>query len=126
MKYKKNTKSKGLLGEKVAVSYLLKNNFKILEKNLREKNAEVDIVALKEGVFHFVEVKSDFCAGKEKGWFPEERIDINKIKRINKVACFYLERKGRQDYSWCIDVISVLFSPEGELLEIKMMENVVL
>ncbi len=128
MEYRKNTKSKGFLGENEAVFYISQKGFTVLERNLKEINGEVDIIAFKDECFHFIEVKSSFRGegSDNEGWFLEEKINSNKIKNINKVACLYLEKRGCENYSWCIDVISVLFSPKGEFLKIRMMDSVIL
>lgn len=122
----KNKKEKGFLGEERAVSYLLSKNFDILERNLSEIYGEIDIVAFKKGVFHFVEVKSSFINEEGNSWPLEERINKKKINKINKVASSYLERKGKESSPWCIDIIAVYFSLEGDLVDLDIMENVVL
>ncbi len=121
-----NKKEKGFLGESVAVSYLLSKEYSVLERNLSEMYGEVDIVALKAGVFHFIEVKSSFNRKEYKGWSLEERVNKKKIGKINMVASYYLERKGKESSPWCIDIITVYFSSRGDFLDLEMMENVVL
>lgn len=54
-----NTKDIGRIGEEKALKWLLKNNYKIVEKNFRRRGFEIDIVALDgEGILRFVEVKT--------------------------------------------------------------------
>ena len=48
----------GKKGEKLAIDFLIKNKFKILEKNYRYLKAEVDIIAQKKDVLAVVEVKT--------------------------------------------------------------------
>ncbi len=45
-------------GEKVALNYLLQNGFTILHTNWRAKHLEIDIIAEKNSILHFVEVKT--------------------------------------------------------------------
>lgn len=122
----KNKKEKGFLGEDFAVSYLLSKDFNVLERNLKEIYGEVDIVASKEGVFHFVEVKSSFTNKGMNSWSLEERVNKKKIEKINKVASYYLEKKGKETSPWCIDIIAVYFSLKGDFVDLDIMENVVL
>lgn len=52
-----NTTQTGLKAEKAACAYLEMRGYKILEQNFRRPNTEVDIIASKDGVIYFVEVK---------------------------------------------------------------------
>lgn len=49
----------GKTGEKLAADWLEKKGFTILEKNWRHKRLEVDIIAEKDNLLHFIEVKAD-------------------------------------------------------------------
>lgn len=51
-------KQLGDYGERLAIKHLKKIGYKILDKNYRSNFAEIDIVAQKGSVVHFVEVKS--------------------------------------------------------------------
>ena len=53
-----NTKQVGDDGENRAVSYLLSKGFAIIERNWRTKGGEVDIIAFKNDILVFVEVKT--------------------------------------------------------------------
>ncbi|WP_168236858.1 YraN family protein, partial [Campylobacter fetus] len=48
----------GFKGENMAAKYLVSQGFEILEKNFHSKFGEIDIIAKKDDVLHFVEVKS--------------------------------------------------------------------
>jgi putative endonuclease len=48
----------GKKGEQLAIDFLIKNEYKILEKNYRYLKAEVDIIAQKENTLVVVEVKT--------------------------------------------------------------------
>ena len=50
-------KKQGQLGEDLAAKHLLKNGYTIKSKNWRYHPYEIDLVAQKEGVYVFVEVK---------------------------------------------------------------------
>ena len=53
-----STKEIGDSGEDKAVSFLKSNNYKILVRNFRTRQGEIDIIALKDEVLAFVEVKT--------------------------------------------------------------------
>ncbi|NCA94220.1 MAG: hypothetical protein EOM84_03470, partial [Sphingobacteriia bacterium] len=48
----------GLLGEDVACKYLAKHGFTVIERNYTRKWGEIDIIAIKDEVLYFIEVKS--------------------------------------------------------------------
>ncbi len=48
----------GKKGERIAVDYLIKNGYKILERNWRYLKAEIDIIAKKDNTLAIVEVKT--------------------------------------------------------------------
>jgi Holliday junction resolvase-like predicted endonuclease len=51
----------GKIGEDTAARFLVKQGFMIVERNYWKKYGEIDIVAKKKGVIHFVEVKTVSC-----------------------------------------------------------------
>lgn len=78
----------GAQGEEMAVKYLEENQFKILHRNWRFKNHEVDLIALKNNKLHFVEVKTR--TGLQFG-YPEESISNRKMNSLKKAAVAFLE-----------------------------------
>ena len=52
-----NTRIIGSLKEGLAISYLEQNDFEILERNFKCKIGEIDIIAKKDDIIRFIEVK---------------------------------------------------------------------
>jgi Holliday junction resolvase-like predicted endonuclease len=48
----------GLLGEKYAEMFLVKHGFSIIDRNFSTRFGEIDIVAVKDNSYHFIEVKT--------------------------------------------------------------------
>jgi len=73
----------GKKGEDMAVDYLLQRDFTILHRNWRWSRYEIDVIALKDQVIHFVEVKTrrSLAFG-----YPEESVSKKKIERMLKSA----------------------------------------
>ena len=113
---KTNTKSTGKKGEDMACKYLKKDKYKILVKNYRTKQGELDIVAEdKGGVLCFVEVKArsstDYGA-------PEEAVTRYKQKRLLATAFNYLESKQVGSKDMRFDVVTVdLISDEIKIIK---------
>ena len=79
----KNKRIEGNIGEQIAVNYLLKNGYNILERNYIAKGGEVDIIANIEDIIVFIEVKN-----RNSKTFGQslEAITPNKVKCIVKSA----------------------------------------
>ena len=59
MNRNRNLKEYGKKGEGIAASFLMEKGFEIIERNFRfGKSGEIDLIALKENLLIFVEVKS--------------------------------------------------------------------
>lgn len=104
-------KNLGKKGEKLAVKYLKKNKYKILEKNYKCPLGEADIIAKDKEDFVFIEVKTR--AGDDFG-APSEAVDKNKRRKYRMIAGFYLE--NAEDSFIRFDVIEVI---NGNINHIK-------
>lgn len=80
---------KGLLAENKACQFLESLGFEIIERNYRFKRAEIDIIALKNQLLLFVEVK--FRKGNSFG-HPEEFVTENQQRLIIEAADDYISK----------------------------------
>ena len=71
----------GKRGEQMAEQYLLKHGYQVLHRNWRHSHYEIDIIAIKKEVLHFVEVK--LRSSKTFG-LPEQFVKKEKIQIIVK------------------------------------------
>ncbi len=116
---KTNKRSLGDIGENVACVFLEKHGFKIIERNYLKKWGELDIVAQKGSVVHFVEVKTVSAGSGIKG---EENMHEKKIARIHRaIQTFILERKIDSD--WQLDLILVEIDEGSRKAGVRMIEN---
>lgn len=99
----------GRKGEEIACKYLEENNYKIIEKNLRVKHKEVDIIAYdkikKELVFCEVKTRSNLKYGN-----PSKAVNKQKQNNIIKVAKYYNYNKRIRNLSIRFDVIEVFLN----------------
>ncbi len=109
-----NTKLKGKAAEDLASKYLLSKGYKILERNFRKQYGEIDIIARKDNVLIFVEVRS------LKGDFMEpcETISYRKKEKIIKTATAYLQKIG-----WGGEVRFDFVGIKGDDSKIEHIEN---
>lgn len=102
--------SLGNRGEAVAARFLKRLGYLILERQMRGRFGELDLVALDGDVIVFVEVKtrSSTSAGH-----PTEAITSTKQRKITRSGLAYLKRRGWLERRARFDVISVLW-PDGK------------
>ena len=108
---------KGKIGEELAKEYLLNNGYKIVHTNWRTTNYEVDIIAQKDNILVFCEVK---CRSSNVFGEPEIFVTKQKQRNIIKSAAIYIERnawKGETRF----DIISVLIV--GEKIKINHIKD---
>lgn len=77
----------GKLGEQLAKEYLAERNYTILHRNWRNGRYELDIIAMKGEVLHFIEVKT---RSSNVFGFPEENVTRKKIKHMLLAADEFL------------------------------------
>lgn len=110
-----NTKQKvGSKGEQIAANYLRKQGYAILGRNFKMRyphgpwRGEIDIIAKKKGVIHFVEVKTARKEFIDNAFTAEGKVGAEKRARLIKVAQLWLAKHEiPQDTKWQIDVIAV-------------------
>ena len=96
------SREKGNFAEKRAISFLQDLNFQIIEQNFYAKKlGEIDIIAKKNDIYHFCEVKSA----------PDYETAINnltasKLSKIKRSVDYYLQTK-KLDVAFCIDAIII-------------------
>lgn len=94
----------GKLGEEIAVSYLKKRGYKIIETNFSCKFGEIDIIAEKDDTICFIEVKT---RTNESFGSPIEAITPFKMKHIIKSVQYYILKRHLEDKEVRLDVLEV-------------------
>ena len=103
----------GKKGEQIAIDFLVKKKYKILEKNYRDLKLEVDIIAQKENILVAVEVKTrttDFFGN------PQEFVDPKKIKRLLSAIDNYVIEK-ELDVDVRFDIIAIIHYKQQTKIE---------
>jgi len=105
-------KSIGKLGEELAEKFLKNKGYKIIERNYVPKNVsgplrgEIDIIAEKDKIISFVEVKTLF--NSKNIFLPEDKVDFKKRKKLIKIAeNWLLEKRKSFDVPWQIEVVGI-------------------
>lgn len=109
----------GTLGEQAAATSLEEQGYEILHRNYRVRNGELDIVAERDGVLVFFEVKTRTST---TFGLPEEAVHYRKQKRLRLLASEYLRRERPRANTLRFDVIAVAASG-GCISELRHIQN---
>ena len=105
------SKDLGKRGEALAWNFLRKLGYELLEKNYRTRFGEIDIVARKDGVIVFLEVKT---RRDHRFGMPEEAVDWKKRRKLTGLAEAYLQAKRLENRAARFDILSVTWDGLGE------------
>lgn len=113
----------GQFGEDIAVKHLVKHSFDICDRNYSKKWGEIDIVAKKNGILHFIEVKTV----SYETVHPEENVHFWKRQRLARIIQTYLvEKDVSYETEWQVDIIAVFIDPKTKTSKLRITENVLL
>lgn len=110
----------GKKGEDLACEYLIKKGYTILERNYRKSYGEIDIIATKNNILVFIEVKT---RTSNKFGTPLESVTPWKLQSLLKTAQYYSMVHARLPKELRIDAISILLG-QGKEPIIEHIENV--
>ncbi|HEY4495768.1 MAG TPA: YraN family protein [Candidatus Paceibacterota bacterium] len=118
------TQKIGKIGEDIAVTFLMKQGYEIIDRNFTQKCGELDIVTKNKGKIHFVEVKTVSC---ESFYRPEENVSPRKLKRMARAIQIYMAQK-RVSYEtdWQIDVVTVILNSKNKTAKVDVLENIII
>lgn len=100
-----NTRAIGTQGESIAVEYLQKHGYKILERNFNCHYGEIDIIAQHGNYYVFLEVKSRNTVAFGT---PREAVNYHKQQRIISAANYWLFKKRLVGVPVRFDVVEVI------------------
>lgn len=99
-----STRELGQAGEDLAAEHLQACGWQIVERNLRLRQGELDIVALAHTTLVFVEVKTrrSFVTG-----VPQAAVTPDKLRRLRRLAGEYLMERSTPHRDVRIDVVAI-------------------
>ena len=102
----------GKIGEALAVAWLQQQGFTILLRNWRFKRYEMDVIAEKSMVLHFIEVKT---RRSNAFGYPEEIVDKRKIRRMLRTgAAFQFQNPQWRQVQYDILSITMAYNQPPE------------
>ena len=112
------TQALGEVGERIAERWLTRAGWRILNRRFRNGHRDIDLVAEREGIVAFVEVKArrdDHFGG------PIEAVNWQKRIELTRSARVWIDRHGRAPEAYRFDVIGVLVA--GPRVRVRHIEN---
>ncbi|MEA1956545.1 MAG: YraN family protein [Campylobacterota bacterium] len=96
------SRAKGNIAEQKACQFLYDNGFTIIQQNFYSRFGEIDIIAVKDEVLHFIEVKSGDDYEK-----AIQNITKTKLSRVIKTGDVYIKKSSYNgDYEYDAIVIA--------------------
>ncbi|HED37005.1 MAG TPA: hypothetical protein ENI76_01970 [Ignavibacteria bacterium] len=122
----------GKIGEDIACRFLVNRGFVVIERNYWKKWGEIDIISKKNGILHFVEVKTVSCENLKSAFLnntyrPEDNLHKWKLQRLSRTIQTYLFKKSTpEDSEWQFDVIIVFLDQETKKAKVRFLKDIIL
>jgi len=122
----------GQVGEDIACRFLVKHGFSLVERNYQKKWGEIDVIARKGKILHFVEVKTvsrenvKELKGETDSFEPEENVHPKKLKRMSRIIQTYLIEKNIEEGKWQFDVLAVFLDMKNKQARVRVTGNVII
>ena len=110
----------GIKGEEEAARFLARSGLAILDRNVRTRAGEIDLVAREGRTIVFVEVKT---RRDLEGEPPQAAVNTRKQNRLGRLAQGYLKSKRIRQSPCRFDVVSVIVNEEGGVKAIRHIPN---
>ncbi len=134
------TQKTGKIGENIAVRFLVKHGFSVLDRNYTKKWGEIDIIAQKNNKLYFIEVKS--VSRETLNTFipksyndsddryehrPEDNMHPWKLKRLSRTIQTYLLNKNvDEEKEWQVDLLVVYICQKEKKAKVKVVSDIIL
>ncbi|MEQ9442431.1 MAG: YraN family protein [Cyclobacteriaceae bacterium] len=104
---KPSTQETGRRGEDIAVAFLRKKGYEVVQRNFRYRRAEIDLIMQKDSLLVFVEVKTrrDSAYG-----FPETFVSPEQAQLIVAAADHYV-REQQWEGMIRFDIVAITLTP---------------
>lgn len=130
----------GELGENIAVKFLVKRGFSVIDRNYTKKWGEIDVVAEKERKLYFIEVKSVsretlehvlndpvYRQAETDSYQPEDNMHPWKLKRLSRtIQTYLLSKKIGEGVEWQVDLLVVYLSLKDKKAKVKVVSDIIL
>lgn len=112
----------GDFAERVAEQHLKASGYKIRDRNARTRYGEIDLIAEKDGLVAFVEVR---CRRGDAMGGAVQSLSAAKQNRLVALAEAYGQEHPGLPEAWRIDLIALELAANGRLLSLRHVEGAV-
>ena len=116
----------GNLGEDIAVRFLEKRGYSVIERNYLRKVGEIDVICQKGEVVYFVEVKtvSRETVSRETAdtFRPEDNLHKNKLLRLERTINMYIEDRNIEN-DWEVMAVIVTIDTISKIARVKLLKD---
>lgn len=121
----------GDFGESIALKFLMKRGFVLVERNYLRQWGEIDLIMKKGTEYHFIEVKTSVSyetthTVNHETMRAEDNIHSRKLERMSRVVQTYCIEKSIQDEDVYIDAVIVYLSPDYKRANVILLDSIVL
>ena len=110
----KSALTKGKIGEQISCDYLTEKGYKIITRNYFSRYGEIDIIAAKDNILSFIEVKT---RNNNSIATPGSFVTYSKQQKIIKTALIFLNENDFKTFQPCFDVIEIIISKHNNSLK---------
>ena len=118
----------GRIGEDLACKFLVKHGYRVVQRNYLKVFGEIDIICTKDGILHFVEVKTvlrkTFSSNADE-FRAEDNIHSSKLIRIGRTIEVYLNENPQGD-EWQFDVITIQLQEDTKVAAVNMLCDLII
>jgi putative endonuclease len=111
----------GKFGEKLACNYLQGNGYQIINRNQKIKRLELDIIATKNNLIYFFEIKTRIKNYESKREIP---LSQRQIKNLKKAALAYAAIHQIKIELICFNLMIILLDNQQNKANIKIYKNI--
>lgn len=111
----------GKIGEDIVCNYLQSNGYRVIDRNVYLLHGELDIVAVKQTILVFIEVKT-----RTSDYFgePIESVTPRKLLVLSRTALAYSQSHPRLPKQLRLDVVSLIVDQDYKVVSLRHDENV--
>lgn len=120
----------GLLGEDLAAEHLRRLGFVIVDRNVRTRHGEIDLIAFDGRSLVFAEVKTRRATNRRRGLCPEDQplawLRTRQRERLKRLACAWLYDNTHarpKAHTIRFDAVGVVVDGAGRLLRLDHIEG---
>lgn len=118
-----NKSNIGVIGEDIALRWLISKGFIYISQNFKSFHGEIDIIVEKGGITYFVEVKSISISHETKNFIdPRENFSKKKSEKMSRTIDYYL-MKNSSVKNFRTSLVCVYINKDSKKATIKFLEN---